>query len=65
MADENKYIPYGRLLEFLASLLFVGMLIAILSGPYQKDGADECPPFYQCTPKGDWNHSNCKCWDSK
>lgn len=25
----------------------------------------ECPPFYQCTPKGDWNHPNCKCWDSK
>jgi hypothetical protein len=25
----------------------------------------ECPPYDQCTPKGDWNAPNCKCWDSK
>jgi hypothetical protein len=25
----------------------------------------EPPPFYQCTPKGEWNAPNCKCWDSK
>jgi hypothetical protein len=27
--------------------------------------AAACPPYWQCTPKGDWNHPNCKCWDSK
>jgi hypothetical protein len=26
---------------------------------------EECPPFYQCTPTGDWNHPNCGCWERK
>lgn len=65
MSDENEYVPYGRLLEFLASILFVGILFAVLSGPYRSSAAEECPPYWQCTPKGDWNHPNCKCWDSK
>jgi hypothetical protein len=30
MADENEYIPYGRLLEFLGSVLFVGTIFAVL-----------------------------------
>lgn len=26
---------------------------------------EECPPFYQCTPTGDWNAKNCDCWERK
>lgn len=26
---------------------------------------EECMPYYQCTPSGDWNHPNCKCWERK
>jgi len=25
----------------------------------------DCPPFDQCTPSGDWNHPNCKCWETE
>jgi hypothetical protein len=30
VSDENEYVPYGRLLEFLASVLFVGTIFAVL-----------------------------------
>ena len=30
MYDEMEYIPYGRFLEFLASLLMVGTVFSIL-----------------------------------
>jgi len=65
MTDETEYVPHGRLLELLASVLFVGILFAVLSGPYRTAAEEECPPYWQCTPKGDWNHPNCKCWDRK
>ena len=28
--DGNEYVPYGRLLEFLASCVFVGIIFAVL-----------------------------------
>lgn len=31
----------------------------------ENEREEECPPFYQCTPSGDWNHPNCKCWERK
>ena len=30
VSDENEYVPYGRLLEFLANVLFVGTIFAVL-----------------------------------
>jgi len=30
MSDENEYIKYGRLLEVLASMAFLGLVFGIL-----------------------------------
>lgn len=68
--DENEYVPYGRLLELAARLVFVGIILAVLYfagafGTPWTARAEECPPYWKCTPKGDWNDPNCRCWDSK
>lgn len=51
---------------------FAGFAVALIFGILFVVGEtvehftpEDCPPFYQCTPKGDWNAKNCKCWDSK
>lgn len=23
----------------------------------------DCPAYHRCTPKGDWNDPDCKCWE--
>lgn len=57
---------------FLKGFIFLVVAAVVLSAVLFAVGEtvehftpDECPPFDQCTPKGDWNAKNCKCWDSK
>jgi hypothetical protein len=44
-------------------ILGYGLLYAV--GATVEHFEEECPPFYQCTPTGDWNHPNCSCWERK
>lgn len=61
----GSYTPQILALIFgsIAAILFL-IWMAVVTEHLTKASC-EPPPFYQCTPKGDWNAPNCKCWDSK
>ena len=54
---RNDISPVGY------AIFIVCILIALAAGASAK--ADEWPPYDQCTPRGDWNAPNCKCWDKR
>lgn len=47
----------------LGLLVLAAMLFVV--GETIDTGAEDCPPYYQCTPPGEWNARNCKCWSNK
>lgn len=51
-----------------AVALFIGggyAVLLIVGETIEHFTPEECQPFHQCTPKGEWNHPNCKCWEQK
>lgn len=56
-----------RIYILLASFLLlmgVGGFLFLYAIVHQEP-VEECPPYWKCTPKGDWNDPDCKCWDNR
>ncbi|MCC8945988.1 hypothetical protein H8A97_12985 [Bradyrhizobium sp. Arg62] len=49
---RNDLSPIGYIIFVICTL------IALASAAPAKAG--DCPPWWQCSPQGDWNHPSCK-----
>ena len=44
---------------------YIVLIAALIFVDLPLPPTEPCPPYWQCTPRGEWNAPNCRCWDSK
>lgn len=62
---EVVKIIIGALAFAAVAAVVVSAALFVVGETVEHFTPGECPPFDQCTPRGDWNAKNCKCWDNK
>lgn len=68
--NKSEAAPHGCAIIFISMVAFVAVMgLYGFYADWRKStwppAEVECPPYWKCTPKAEWNDPNCGCWDKR